>query len=319
MRCILILILTTLSFLTASAQRYEFSQLNSNLYFMNSAFGGADDYSSIGLIGRREYLLAVPFITNGIYYNIPSSILEGAIGISYIDDRIGDSMGEGLFKQSNINLSYSYNLKLNTNYNLVMSLQGAYHRVPPIIGNSHLMNYQDYGPEVLNISSGVSRFDMNTGLLLYNNYNVFSLSVDNLLLRNKDVYYVNMVGDYEQLKFNFLYQRNIEINEKYQYYPFLMLKIQDKFYHTSFGANVKYNNFMAGLSYQGTFGNVDLNSLNLMFLVMNENISYGISTGTHFTFEGRGNPGISGEFITKINLPDSKNNKKHRAIPSAIF
>lgn len=320
MRHILILIFTTLTFLSVSAQSYEFSQLNSNLYFMNSAFGGADDYSSFGIVNKTEPLLSVPFITNGIYYNQLSETLRGAFGISYIDDRIGKTTGaDATFKQSNINISYSYNLRINNKYNIVMSLQGGYHRIPSLIGNSHLPININYGPEVLNRYLGANRFDMNAGLLLYDSNNIFSFSVDNLFLKNKDDYYINLVGDYEQLKFNFLYQSNIEIGDKYQYYPYIVFKLQDSFYHMAFGTNVRYSNFMFGASYLGTFNDSDLNSINIMFLVMDDYISYGISAGTRFNFIGTDNPGLSGEFITKINLPDSKNNKKHRAIPSAIF
>ena len=104
------------------AQDVQFSQLFADRLYLNPAYAGSDYCSRLALSYRNQWPgIEFPYVTYSASFDKYSPLLNGGLGVRVMNDK----QGSGTFKQLNVDLIYSYHVKLSRSIFAKLALQAS--------------------------------------------------------------------------------------------------------------------------------------------------------------------------------------------------
>jgi len=166
-------------------QDVSFSQFYTNPLYLNPSFSGSAQVPRIALQYRNQWhAFENAYTTYSAAYDMPVRKIRGGIGINFLND----AQGNNLINSTQVNFSYSVNIRLSENYVFRGGLQAGYSqnslKTSNLIFNDNLdPNYGNHGTsaELANLSDpNFSFVDFSTGILVYSKKLYYGAAVHHL-------------------------------------------------------------------------------------------------------------------------------------------
>ena len=155
---------------TLRGQDANFSQFYANPLYLNPAFAGAFQCPRVNLNHRNQYPNYSVFQTYSGSYDQYVEALRGGIGLMVLQDEAAN----GILSNTQVDLMYSYHLKVSRDFSVLAGLQASYRQtslnwnqltfpdeIDPFRGA--VLETQESPPE----NTNVSNFDVSAGIIGY--------------------------------------------------------------------------------------------------------------------------------------------------------
>lgn len=264
------------------AQDYQFSQFYANILYLNPAFAGSAHQNRVVLHQRLQWpSLDAKYTTSAISFDHYFNKTNSGIGIQYTRDVQGSSN----ISTNDIQVQYSYELRLTEKYAFRAGLQAGY--VSRYINYSILSFPDQYGINGLTSSNTNEPFgsqkknylDLSSGGIFYSEKFWLSLAYTHMNTPNQSFY-----GDYSPLAskfsvtggYKFLISRKSFANARTEngksyIIPTAHYKSQGKSDQLDLGVYAILNRTLLGVWYRGlpikNYGNKINNNESMVFLV----------------------------------------------------
>lgn len=310
-----LIIIATFCYISCFAQDPQFSQFYSNPLYYNPAFAGVKDGPRFILDFRDQWPnLNQAFISYTASYDQFFDKIRSGIGFIVM----GDEQGGGIYNTYTANIEYSYQVKLNDNFNLNMGMEGGYFQSSLNWQSAVFLDQLNpYTPTVVGptqqtppIDTKVNGPDFGAGLLAYNKHVYFGFSVQNLFTPRNALYGTDATGVIpRRISANLGYEVTSErnVNHNFFFSPNLIYLQQAGQNELNVGFYTGIQPLFIGFYYREDFTNPDA------FIVM-VGFTQGIfKMGYSYDITVSGLSGYTGgahELTLVINLADRKNATK---------
>jgi type IX secretion system PorP/SprF family membrane protein len=248
-----------------SGQDVSFSQFYTNPLYLNPAFAGSAGVPRVALQYRNQWhSFENAFTTYSAAYDMPVKKLRGGIGLNVLND----AQGNHLLNSMQINLSYSVNIQLSENFNLLGGLQAGYNqnslKANELVFNDNLdPNYGNHGTsqELQNLTDpNYSFVDFSTGVLVFSKRLFFGVAAHHLTEPQQSYYSgqedVSKLPRKYTAHFGarlpvYLYGHN---RKKFDISPQLIIQQQGSFQQINYGIFATKRGLTAGMWFRQNFG-----------------------------------------------------------------
>ncbi len=261
------------------AQDLVFSQYYNASLNLNPAFAGNTDYPHLNLSYRNQWpSFDNAFVSYLASYDQYFHRAKSGIGLMILSDNLGD----GILLNNSVNLTYSYKIEFNRDWQLKIGLSSALGQTRidwnKLIFEDQIDPLNGYIPgtnsgEIPSTSPNNVYFNVNTGVLLYNKTWYAGVSFFNLNSPYQGFLEqgaLNRIGLPIRYSVHGGYQFVIEEENKNSYGTFispnLLVTAQTNFVQITPGVALQYQRLLGGLWYRHAFTNPDALILSAGFL-----------------------------------------------------
>jgi len=291
------------------SQDTPYSQYYSNLVMLNPAFTGAIESDRINVFYRNQWLMTdAKFHSFGLSYDKNISKYNSGIGVIIKNDI------DGVHILSTINITYSYKIKISSDFYLHMGVEGGI--IQKYINTSTLIFENNE-----TINSGFNKIvpDFSIGLISFYKeiYSGFSIShITEPYMGNH--YSINEKLNRKYTAFlGYTHYLNTRLHsEKRILSPNILFQIQGLQYNINWGTSFQYNNIIGGLWIRHNFKpDFDAMIFSLGFKTKDYKItySYDMNIGKKTTVI------LGANEISFTKIFKTKKNKKYKMIECPNF
>jgi len=250
------------------AQDDEFSQIHAAHLYINPAMTGLSYAPTLVLNYRDRWSdYSNGFKTYAVSYDQHFAPINSGLGISLV----GNSAINGILKENQINLSYSYFLNISKKWGFTFGLQTAFvqkslnfskifflDQIDPTLGPN-----PEGIPTLENLSfvkDNLNYFDFGGGLLLFSNQFYFGTSFKHITrpdISHSDFATENRIPIKASIQLGNSYNLNISSKNVSYIAPNIFYSTQSNFHQIVAGSQLKYDNFLTGLWLRHTINNFD--------------------------------------------------------------
>ncbi|MGB0428824.1 MAG: PorP/SprF family type IX secretion system membrane protein [Bacteroidia bacterium] len=122
MKKLIIIVIAAISFTALKAQQIPlYTQYYNNEFLYNPSQTLTDDYSSLSLFYRKQWILSEsPLVTQGVVFQTPLKTEKVGLGVNLINDKFG------IFNRTGASMAYSYQVDLNADHKLLLGLSAGF-------------------------------------------------------------------------------------------------------------------------------------------------------------------------------------------------
>ncbi len=262
----IIYILILLQSFSAKAQDVHFSQYFNLPLFTNPAYAGIHQQIKVGAIYRNQYQsMPAAYSTYGIVGDIYSHKLQGGLGLKIIKD----DQANGIIQNQQAALSYAYQNQINRKIAFRFGMEAAmnfnqlnvskivvYDMLDPRSGLIYqpLQSAENYIPQ-----TSKQFFDVNSGLIIYNNDFYGAIGALHLAKPNDGFGKSHQTPLAINLQGGYLFRTKQRIKSKDDWYfsPNLFLSFQDKMKETYINALAGLGHAQAAIGFRNSGKNMD--------------------------------------------------------------
>ncbi len=274
------------------AQDLVFSQYYNASLTLNPAFAGNTDYPHLNLNYRNQWpSFDNTFLSYMASYDQYFHNAKSGIGLMLLSDNLGD----GILLNNSVSLNYSYKIEFNRDWQLKIGLSSSLGQTridwTKLIFEDQIDRLDGYIPGVNSVEIPSANpnniyFNVNTGVLLYNNTWYAGVSFFNLNSPYQGFFEdsnVNRIGLPIRYSLHGGYQFVLEEENKNRYGTFispnLLVTAQTNYVQITPGVAVQYQRILGGLWYRHAFTNPDalIFSAGFLFDIFKVTYSYDLT------------------------------------------
>lgn len=169
------------------AQDPSFTQFYANPLYLNPAFAGSSNCPRVNINYRNEFPVQNVFQTYAASYDQYVEGLNGGIGLQLMQDEAGD----GTFTTTDVNLIYSYHLKVSRKFRIMAGMQAGFKQLNldwnSLTFPDQIDPFRGFVRETAELQPGntnVGLFDLSAGIVGYTERFYFGFAAHHLTSPN---------------------------------------------------------------------------------------------------------------------------------------